>query len=131
MRAIVTARGAFWALDLETEELELSDPPLTRPEVEVPQLPRVVDADASGSTLIALVAAKPPLLVSHDAGTTWSESGRGLPPGVAISLSPEDPDLGVYATQDRLYVTRDGGRFWHALTVELEGIEDVQLEPEQ
>jgi hypothetical protein len=129
VRAIVSTGGAYWAIDLETEELELADAPLTRPDVVVPELPRVVDADASGSTVIALVDAKPPLLVSHDAGTTWNESGRGLPPGVAVSISPDDPDLAVYASHDRVYVTHDGGRFWHALSLELEGIEDVQLEP--
>jgi hypothetical protein len=129
VRAVVTGAGGVWAVDLETEEAEPSTPPLSEPDVAVPQLPRVVDADASGSTVLALVDAKPPLLVSHDAGTTWHESGRGLPPGVAVSVSKDDPDVAVYATHDRLYVTRDGARFWRALELELPGIEDVQLEP--
>jgi hypothetical protein len=51
-----------------------------------------------------------------------------LPPGVAVALSPDDPDLGVYATRDRLYLTRDGGRFWRRLEPELDAIEDVQLD---
>jgi hypothetical protein len=129
VRAVVTAAGGFWAVDLETEEVEPSTAPLSEPAVRVPELPRVVDADECGSTLIALVDAKPPLLVSHDAGTTWNESGRGLPPGVAVSVSKDDPDVAVYATHDRLYLTRDGGRFWRALEPELDSIEDVQLEP--
>ncbi len=128
MRAIVSTDRGYLAVDLETEEIEACDPPLTEPKVEVRELPRVVDADAVGSTVIALVDARPPLLVSYDAGTTWNESGRGLPPGVAVALSRDNPDTGVYATRDRLYVTTDGGRFWRRLEPELDGIEDVQLE---
>ena len=37
------------------------------------------------------------MLVSHDAGTTWRESGRGLPPGAAVAIADWDPDLLVYA----------------------------------
>jgi hypothetical protein len=129
MRAVVTVPGGYWAVDLETEEVEPATAPLTEPEVTVPQLPRVLDADASGSTVLALVDAKPPLLVSHDAGLTWNESGRGLPSGVAVSVSKDDPDVAAYATHDRLYVTLDGGRFWRRLEPELENVEDVQLEP--
>jgi hypothetical protein len=128
MRAIVSTGEGHFAVDLDTEEIQASDPPLTEPEVEVRELPRVLDADASGSTVIALVDARPPLLVSYDAGTTWNESGRGLPPGVAVALARDDPDVGVYATRDRLYLTRDGGRFWRRLEPELGAIEDVQLE---
>jgi hypothetical protein len=128
VKAIVSTREGWFAVDLDNEELEACDPPLTQPEIEKPGLPRVLDADASGSTVIALVDARPPLLVSYDAGTTWNESGRGLPPGVAVALSPDDPDLGVYATRDRLYLTRDGGRFWRRLEPELDAIEDVQLD---
>jgi hypothetical protein len=90
-------------------------------------LPRVLATAGSGSTVICLVDAKPPLLVSHDAGTTWRESGRGLPPGCALAVSEENPDVVVYATRDRLYLSRDGGRFWRALSVELAGIEAVEL----
>ena len=116
-----TASGTF-AVDLETEEVEPHEPFVPAPQPAL-NLPRVVAAAASGSTIVAVVDAKPPLLVSHDAGTTWNESGRGLPPGVAVSISPDDPDLAVYASHDRVYVTHDGGRFWHALSLELEGIE--------
>ena len=44
-------------------------------------LPRVVAAAAAGSTVVAVVDRKPPLVVSHDAGITWRETGGGLPPG--------------------------------------------------
>ncbi len=130
MKAVVTTSEGCWEVDLETEEVGPCEPPLTEPDVTVTELPRVVDAAAAGSTVIALVDAKPPLLVSYDAGTTWNESGRGLPSGVAVAIAAGDPDVAVYATADRLYVTRDGGRFWQALALELDGIEDVQLEPD-
>ena len=55
------------------------------------------------------------MLVSQDAGVTWRESGRGLPPGRAVAISEDDPDTAVYAARNRLYVTQDGGRFWRAL----------------
>ena len=128
MKAIVSTGDGWLVVDLDTEEVEPCDAPLTQPEIEHPSLPRVLDADASGSTVIALVDARPPLLVSYDAGTTWNESGRGLPTGVAVALSRDDPDVGVYATEDRLYVTRDGGRFWRRLELELDAIGDVQLD---
>ncbi len=66
-------------------------------------------------------------MVSHDAGRTWRESGRGLPAGRAVAVSDEDPDLILYATRNRLYLSRDGGRFWHGLAVELPKIEAVSL----
>jgi photosystem II stability/assembly factor-like uncharacterized protein len=69
-----------------------------------------------------VVDAKPPLVVSHDAGVTWRESGRGLPPGRAVAVADDDPDTIVYAARNRLYVTRDGGVFWRALPVELPAI---------
>ena len=50
-------------------------------------LPRVVAAAAAGSTVVAVVDARPPMLVSHDAGVTWRESGRGLPAGTAVAVS--------------------------------------------
>ena len=31
------------------------------------------------------------MLVSHDAGTTWRESGRGLPPGTAVAIADCEP----------------------------------------
>jgi len=70
---------------------------------------------------------KPPIVVSHDAGTTWRESGRGLPPGVAVALG-DDPDVVVYAARNRLYLSRDGGLFWNALAVELPEIRAISID---
>ena len=90
-------------------------------------LPRVLDAAAAGSTIVAVVDAKPPLMVSHDAGRTWRDSGRGLPPGKAVAISADDPDFVLYAARNRLYLSRDGGRFWHGLALELPAIVAVEL----
>jgi photosystem II stability/assembly factor-like uncharacterized protein len=116
-------------VDLE-DELVLSVDPyetLEPPPLISTALPRVIATAGSGSTIVCLVDAKPPLLVSHDAGTTWRESGRGLPPGRALAVSGVDPDVVVFAAQDRLYLSPDGGRFWRALALELDGIEAVEL----
>ena len=84
-------------------------------------------AAAAGSTVVAVVDTKPPIVVSHDAGSTWRESGRGLPPGRAVAISDDDPDVVLYATRNRLYLSRDGGRFWRGLALELPEIEAVAL----
>jgi hypothetical protein len=115
---VQTVAGAF-AVDLATDEVE---PWTGEVEAEPPpalNLPRVVAAAATGSTVVAVIDTKPPLVVSHDAGTTWRESGRGLPPGVAVAIADDDPDVAVYAARNRLYLTRDGGVFWTALALEL------------
>jgi hypothetical protein len=117
-----TESGAF-AIDLETEELE-PVAPFEAEHVEV-ELPRVVAAARSGSTIVAAVDATPPLLVSHDAGATWRESGRGLPHPRAVAISDADPDLIAYASRNRVHVSRDGGRFWTALAVELPEIQAI------
>jgi hypothetical protein len=114
-------------VDLDDESLVALDPgapfePAAEPAL---SLPRLVTAAAAGSTVVAVVDAKPPLAVSHDAGRTWRESGRGLPRGRAVALSDEDPDIVLYATRNRLYLSRDGGRFWHGLALELPEIEAV------
>jgi hypothetical protein len=90
-----------------------------------PSLPRLVAVSGAGSTVCAVVDAKPPLLVSHDAGATWRDSGRGLPAGHAVAVSTEDPDRILFAARNRLYVSTDGGRFWRSLEVELPDIENV------
>jgi hypothetical protein len=123
---VLTAAGCF-AIDLETAEVEPWDGGVEPPPAPVLNLPRVIDAAAAGPTIIAVVDTKPPLLVSHDVGTTWRESGRGLPRGNAIAIADDDPDLAVYAARNRLYVTRDGGVFWTAVPVELAEIEALEL----
>ena len=122
---VATADGTF-SVDLETEELEPAVPFEPAPALEL-NLPRVLAAAAAGSTVIAVVDASPPLLVSHDAAMTWRDSGRGLPAGRAIAISAADPDVVVFAARNRLYVSRNGGIFWTALTLELPEIEAVAL----
>ncbi len=127
MIAIVTTAAGTFGVDLETEELgPLEGPALAAPAPAL-NLPRVVAAATVGSTVVAVVDAKPPLLVSHDSGTTWRASGRGLPDGRAVALSEADPDLLVFAGRNRLYVSRNGGLFWAALSVELPEIESLEL----
>jgi photosystem II stability/assembly factor-like uncharacterized protein len=123
---VSTAAGTF-AIDLDTEEVEPFDTELDAAEAVTLNLPRLVAAAAAGATVFAVVDTKPPLVVSHDAGTTWRESGRGLPPGRAVAIAEDDPVTAVFAARNRLYVTRDGGVFWNALAVELPEIEAVRL----
>ena len=84
----------------------------------------LLDVDAAGSTIVLVVDRRPPLLVSHDAGVTWTERGAGLPRGRAVALA-ENPDDVLYAARNRLYVSRNGGVFWRSLAVELPEIRDV------
>jgi hypothetical protein len=124
--SIKTADGIA-LVDLDDEGLVALEPdapfePSPPPAV---SLPRLVAASGAGSTVVALVDAKPPLAVSYDAGVTWRESGRGLPPGRSVAVSTEDPDIVLYATRNRLYISRDGGRFWNGLALELPEIEAV------
>ena len=125
---VATADGVY-LVDLDDETVTgfeagaSLDPP---PPVPV-SLPRVVAAAASGSTVVAVVDARPPLVISHDAGRTWREAGGGLPRGVAVAISEEDPDLVVYASRNRVHVSEDGGRFWRSLTLELPEIRAVAV----
>ena len=126
MRALVRTEDAVWAVDLEEETLlGPADEDLPAAPTPAVGLPRVVAAAAAGSTVIAVLDRKPPLAVSHDAGTTWAESGRGLPPGRAIAIREDDPDTILYGARNRLYLSGDGGRFWHALAPELPEITAV------
>lgn len=101
-----------------------ADAEVARERVEL-ELPRLVAASAAGSTVVAVVDRRPPLLVSRDAGTTWSESGGGLPPGFDVAVDPGDPDRVLYAARNRLYLSETGGRFWRSLEPELPDIEAV------
>ncbi len=113
------------AVDVDEEiVLGLVDAPVERERVAL-ELPRLVAASASGSTVVALVDRRPPLLVSSDAGATWREAGGGLPAGFAVAVHPDDPDTVVFAARNRLYLSRDGARFWRALEPELPDIEAV------
>jgi hypothetical protein len=127
MIAITVTRAGTFAVVLETDEVEPWDGPLELTPAPVLNLPRLVAAAAAGSTVVAVIDTKPPLAVSHDAGTTWRESGRGLPPGRAVAVSADDPDVAVYASRNRLYLTHDGGVFWNALAVELPEIDALEL----
>ncbi|MEY2484128.1 MAG: Photosynthesis system assembly factor [Verrucomicrobiota bacterium] len=123
---VATVAGSF-AVDLDTDEVEPWSGAVSPPPAPVLNLPRVVAAAAMGATVVAVVDAKPPILVSHDSGSTWRESGRGLPPGRAIAISDDDPDLLVYAGRNLLYVSRNGGVFWSALALELPEIERLEI----
>jgi hypothetical protein len=123
-----TADGVA-VVDLDDENVVAleSSAPFEAPAQPAVELPLVVASAAAGSTVVAVVDTKPPIVVSHDAGTTWRESGRGLPAGRAVAVSDEDPDVVLYATRNRLYLSRDGGRFWRSLALELPEIEAVAL----
>jgi hypothetical protein len=126
MIALVATAGGTFAIDLETLDVgpaDAFDPPAT-PAL---NLPRVVAAAAAGSTVAAAVDARPPIVVSHDAGSTWRESGRGLPPARAIAVAETDPDTILYAARNRLFVSRNGGIFWESLPLELPEITAVTL----
>jgi len=116
-------------VDLDEEGLVALEPdaPFEPAAPAAVSLPLLVAAAAAGSTVVAVVDTKPPLAVSYDAGVTWRESGRGLPPGRAVAVSADDPDVVLYATRNRLYLSRDGGRFWRGLSLELPEIEAVAL----
>ena len=128
MRAIIQTVSGTFAVDLDTEEVSPADPvEVSGSEPLSLSLPRLVASAASGSTVVAIIDRKPPLVVSHDAGLTWKEAGAGLPPGFAVALSEDDPDVIVYASRNRLHVSTDGGVFWRALAVELPAIEAVEI----
>ena len=113
----------------ELVELEAGEP-LHRPSVEGIGLPRLVAADMHGSRVVAALDLRPPLAVSDDAGVTWREAGAGMPPVVAVAIAPDHPDVVAAVTATRVYVSHDGGRFWHSLPIELEGIVAVAWDVE-
>ena len=125
MRALVQTVDGVFEVDLAEEEVLGSVEGEIRPErLEIP-LPLFVAGAATGSTVVAVLDRRPPLVVSNDAGRTWRESGGGLPPGRAVAVADDDPDLMLYAARNRLYLSEDGGRFWRALVVELPEIQAV------
>jgi photosystem II stability/assembly factor-like uncharacterized protein len=129
VRALVRTVAGVFEVDLDEELVLGAGDVEVEPEAVNVQLPLLVAAAASGSTVIAVVDRRPPLAVSNDAGRTWRESGGGLPPGRAIAIAQDDPDYAVYAARNRLYLSTDGGVFWRALAPELHEIEAVALVP--
>ena len=126
--ALVACSLGTVVVDLDEEDVVgISDEPLEPTLEPVIDLPLVVAAAASGSTVVAIVDRRPPLVVSNDGGTTWRETGAGLGRGAAIAISPENPDHVLFATSERLHISRDGGRFWAALEIELPEITAVAL----
>lgn len=121
-----TVDGVF-SVDVEEEEVLDLDSGARLAPTPAPalSLPLLVAADAVGSTVVAVVERRPPLVVSNDAGRTWREAGGGLPPGRAVAIHPDDPDVVLYAGRNRLYLSRDGGLFWQGLAPELPEIEAV------
>lgn len=129
MIALAATDDGVFRVDVDDEVVLDAGGAAVAPPVRVElTLPLVVASDAAGSTVIAVVARRPPLLVSNDAGVTWRETGGGLPSGRAVALDPDDPDRVLYAARNRLYVSTDGGRFWRALAVELPEIQAVGWE---
>ncbi len=124
MKAAVRTASGTYVVDLETEEV-LGEGDEFEPAAVSVALPRVVAAAAAGSTIVAVVDRRPPLAISRDAGSTWREAGGGLPPGFAIAIEEDNPDVMLFAARNRLYLSENGGIFWRALVPELPEIEAV------
>ena len=127
MRALVATALGVLLVDLVEEEVIDDDPSdeLPLPDDAEVSLPLLVTAARSGSTVVAVIDRKPPLVVSHDAGVTWREAGAGLPPGRFVAISHHNPDRVLFAGASRLYLSEDGGRFWRVLALELEDVSAV------
>jgi hypothetical protein len=127
VRAEVRTSKGTYEVDLDAEEVVAETEDFEAQAVKL-ELPRVVAAAASGATVVAVVDRRPPLAISNDAGSTWREAGGGLPPGFAIAVSDENPDLMLFAARNRLYLSENGGIFWRALVPELPDIEAVRFD---
>jgi hypothetical protein len=123
---VETGEGVY-TIDPETEQVVdfVAGAELTATSQPRVELPLLVAAACEGSTVVAVLDRRPPLAVSHDAGSSWHEAGGGLPPGRAIAIAEGDPDRLLYAAEHRVYVSQDGGRFWRALEPELPEITRV------
>jgi hypothetical protein len=120
-----TAHGVL-TVDPDEGVVDIDADARLAPPLPVPvSLPAVRTAVASGSTVVALVDRRPPLVISYDAGRTWHESGGGLPSGRAIAIDEDDPDLILFAARNRVWSSKDGGRFWESLAIDLPEIEAV------
>ncbi|HEY6069168.1 MAG TPA: hypothetical protein VIU81_10795 [Gaiellaceae bacterium] len=127
MTASVRTAAGTYVVDLEGEEVLGPGDDFDVPAVEV-ALPRVVAAAAAGATIVAVVDRRPPLAISRDAGSTWHESGGGLPPGFAVTIDDDNPDVMLFAARNRLYLSENGGIFWRALVPELPEIQAVAFD---
>ena len=127
MRASVRTAAGTYLVDVETEEVLGEVDEFDAPSVSV-ELPRVVAAAAAGSTIVAVVDRRPPLAISNDAGSTWREAGGGLPPGFAIAIDEDNPDLMLFAARNRIYLSENGGTFWRALVPEFSDIEALRFD---
>jgi hypothetical protein len=127
VNAAVETDDGVYTIDADTEEVLdfVAGAELSAEEEPRVELPLLVTAASEGSTVVAVLDRRPPLAVSHDAGSSWREAGGGLPPGRAVAIAPSDPDRMLYAAMHRVYVSRDGGRFWRALEPELPEIKRV------
>jgi len=121
-----TLAGSF-LVDLEEEQVIGETEDFDVPRVPV-ELPRVVAAAAAGATIVAVVERRPPLAISNDAGRTWREAGGGLPPGFAVAVDEDNPDVMLFAARNRLYLSENGGTFWRALVPELPDVEAVRFD---
>ena len=130
-RVLVQTAEALLTIDAEEGVVEIEAGAGLEAPPDVPtSLPSVRACVASGSTLVALVNRRPPLVVSHDAGRTWHETGAGLPPGWAIAIDPDNPDRILFAARHRVWLSTDGGRFWDSLALDLPEIEAVAFATE-
>jgi photosystem II stability/assembly factor-like uncharacterized protein len=126
MRAGVRTATGTYVIDLEEEEVLGAGEEFEPDRISV-DLPRVVAAAAVGSTIVAVVDRRPPLAISNDAGSTWREAGGGLPPGFAIAIAEDNPDMMLFGARNRLYLSENGGIFWRALVPELPEIDAVSF----
>ena len=83
---VLTVDGAF-GVDLETEEVVDAEPgepgETRRGRAAARRRRRPLRLDGGRGA-----RPRPPVVVSHDAGSTWREAGGGLPPGKAVAVSP-------------------------------------------
>ena len=122
MQALVATALGCVIVELESGDAEfVDDDPPTAGSAEV-SLPLLIAADQVGARVVAVLNRRPPLMLSDDAGQTWREAGGGLPAGTAVAIHPDEPDRLLYASESRLFLSEDGGRFWRALEPELIGI---------
>jgi hypothetical protein len=128
--AVAECEDGLYLVEVETDELVGHEPggvvERPRPADLAPAWvsATLVDVDARDAVIVVAVDARPPLLVSADAGTTWNERGAGLPVGRAVAIGATPDDV-LYGARNRLYVSTTGGLFWRALAVELPEIRDV------